>query len=124
MGRTNTCRRNEGAFKSKKALKEEQQMKGVEMKIDLGMWDFKQCDSTKCSGRKLARFGYLRELNVSQKFPGIILSPAGVKVVSKEDRHIIEECGLAVVDCSWAKVDEIPFGKIRGINRICKAMFT
>jgi pre-rRNA-processing protein TSR3 len=112
--------KSKSSHKSKRALREEQGNRGIQFDIDLGMWDFKQCDSAKCSGRKLARLGYLREISVGNKFPGIVLSPVGKKVVSKQDREIIEECGLAVIDCSWAKVDEIPFSKLRGMGRICK----
>ena len=33
-----------------------------EFPIDLGMWDFNQCDPKKCSGRKLARLGFVKTL--------------------------------------------------------------
>jgi pre-rRNA-processing protein TSR3 len=34
--------------------------------------------------------------------------------VSPADKEIVESLGIAVVDCSWAKLDDVPFSKIRG----------
>lgn len=41
------------------------------------------------------------------------MSPKGTKAVSPADRDIVQEYGLAVVECSWAKLDDVPFAKIR-----------
>lgn len=82
--------------------------------IKLAMWDFGQCDSKKCTGRKLARLSALKELRVSQGWPGVILSPSGKQAMSMADHDIVAQYGIAVVDCSWAKLDEVPFTKIKG----------
>lgn len=42
-----------------------------------------------------------------------MLSPNGTKAVSKEDLSIIQAHGICVIDCSWAKIDEIPFDKLK-----------
>jgi ribosome biogenesis protein Tsr3 len=73
-----------------------------------------QCDSKKCTGRKLARLSALKELRVSQGWAGVILSPSGKQACSRADHEIVKAYGIAVVDCSWAKLDEVPFGKIKG----------
>lgn len=121
--------------------------------------DFDQCDPKKCTGRKLARMGFLKELTVQQKFRGVILryftcfntmlqpsnnlisrairighksitswseltliinSPLAQIAISPADRSIVEELGVSVIDCSWAKLDSVPFAKIRGKHeRLC-----
>ncbi|XP_056163647.1 uncharacterized protein LOC115687303 isoform X2 [Syzygium oleosum] len=82
-------------------------------KIQLAMWDFGQCDAKRCTGRKLSRFGLIKELRVNSGFGGIALSPVGKQCVSKEDYNLIKRKGLAVVDCSWARLSDVPFIKLR-----------
>jgi pre-rRNA-processing protein TSR3 len=76
---------------------------------------------------------------VGNRFRGIVLScvfrfqtrgrhlvksarrPKGGDIVSPIDREIVSSGGLAVVECSWARLDEVPFGKISSPHeRICK----
>ncbi|KAJ7880003.1 hypothetical protein B0H14DRAFT_2708217 [Mycena olivaceomarginata] len=76
------------------------------------MWDFDHCDPRRCSGKKLARLGLIKELKVGSRFRGIVVSPKGKQVISPADHDIILKGGLAVVECSWARLDDVPFGKI------------
>lgn len=40
-------------------------------------------------------------------------SPTGTQCVSQEDLELIKRRGLAVVDCSWARLEDVPFTKLR-----------
>lgn len=80
------------------------------------MWDFDHCDPRKCSGKKLSRLGMMTELRVGQRFQGIVMSPKGTQVVCPNDREIVKRAGVAVVECSWARLEEIPFHKIKSPN--------
>ncbi|KDD73340.1 DUF367 hypothetical protein, partial [Helicosporidium sp. ATCC 50920] len=82
--------------------------------IRLAMWDLGQCDKRRCTGTRLARQGVVEELKLSQPFPGVILSPMGQGCVSRADAPLIQSKGLAVVDCSWNRLDEVPFARLRG----------
>ena len=77
--------------------------------VKLGMWDFNQCDPKRCSGRRLARHNLLTTFRVSEKFKGIVLSPKGNVYLSPSDKDLIKRVGLAVIDCSWHHLDDVPF---------------
>ncbi|SJX64501.1 related to TSR3-protein required for processing of the 20S pre-rRNA [Sporisorium reilianum f. sp. reilianum] len=81
--------------------------------VPVAMWDFNHCDPKRCSGKKLSRLGLIQELRVGQKFRGIVLTPNATQTLSPADAHIVAENGVAVVECSWARLDEIPFGKLK-----------
>ncbi|KAJ8765531.1 hypothetical protein K2173_014653 [Erythroxylum novogranatense] len=121
--RTNALDREDESLPSDQAPEEEIPAP----KIQLAMWDFGQCDSKRCTGRKLSRFGLLKEsicyihllyiaesgLRVGSGFGGVVLSPVGTQCVSKEDYSLLKRKGLAVVDCSWARLGDVPFVKLR-----------
>ncbi|XP_069701412.1 18S rRNA aminocarboxypropyltransferase isoform X4 [Periplaneta americana] len=85
----------------------------VRAPFPVAMWDVGQCDPKKCSGRKLSRHGLVKTLRLGQRFGGVVLTPVGEKCVSPSDQSIISAHGLAVVDCSWAKIDETPFSQMK-----------
>ncbi|KAE9602822.1 putative ribosome biogenesis protein [Lupinus albus] len=104
---------NESQSSVQEAGEEGQEEVLTKPKIKLAMWDFGQCDSKKCTGRKLSRMGLIKDLRVSNGFGGIVLSPVGTQCVSREDHSLIKMKGLAVVDCSWARLDDVPFVRLR-----------
>ena len=56
---------------------------------------------------RLLKHGLLQEIKINSKYPGILLTPTGKKIVSKEDRDIIINKGICVIDCSWAKFQDL-----------------
>ncbi|XP_045493579.1 18S rRNA aminocarboxypropyltransferase [Colias croceus] len=86
---------------------------GSEAEFAVSMWDLNHCDPKKCSGRKLLRHNLIKNLKLGQRFQGLVLSPVGTQCVSPNDKDIIEKFGLAVIDCSWAKIDETPFSRMK-----------
>ncbi|KAF2086225.1 DUF367-domain-containing protein [Saccharata proteae CBS 121410] len=77
-------------------------------------WDLGHCDAKRCSGKRLMRLGMMRELHVGQKFAGVVVSPKAKKIISPEDKELLEQYGAAVVEASWKRIDEVPFGRIGG----------
>ena len=77
-------------------------------------WDLGHCDPRRCSGKKLMKLGFMRGLNVGQKHAGVIISPNAKQTLSPADRELMEQYGAAVVECSWARVKEVPWSKIGG----------
>ncbi|KAF8191714.1 hypothetical protein BJ912DRAFT_963283, partial [Pholiota molesta] len=84
----------------------------VTIDVPVAMWDFDHCDPRRCSGKKLSRLGLIKELRVGSRFRGVVVSPKGKQVISPSDRDIVLANGLAVVECSWARLDDVPFNKI------------
>jgi pre-rRNA-processing protein TSR3 len=56
---------------------------------------------------RLLKYGLLQEIKINSKYQGILLTPTGKKIVSVEDQTIIKERGICVIDCSWAKFQEL-----------------
>lgn len=77
-------------------------------------WDLGHCDAKRCSGKRLMRLGMMRELHVGQKFAGVVVSPKARKILSPQDKDVLEQYGAAVVEASWKRIEEVPFGRIGG----------
>ena len=56
----------------------------------------------------------MRELHLGQRHAGVIITPNGKKVVSPADKELLEQYGAAVVECSWARTQEVQWNKVGG----------
>ncbi|PGH07799.1 pre-rRNA-processing protein TSR3 [Blastomyces parvus] len=77
-------------------------------------WDLGHCDPKRCSGKKLMQHGVMRELQIGQKFAGVVISPNAKRTISPADGELLELYGAAVVECSWVRTQEVPWSKIGG----------
>lgn len=80
--------------------------------LTLRLWDFAQCDPKRCTGVRLVKRKMFEAMPLKQKFRGIVLSPQGSTSVSPADTHILEKHGISLIDCSWARLAEIPFSQM------------
>ncbi|WBW71636.1 SSU-rRNA maturation protein Tsr3 [Schizosaccharomyces osmophilus] len=103
--------RNSGKFHGKHNFKGQMPSK---FPLPLAMWDFGHCNPNACSGKRLERLGCIRSLRIGQKNKGVVVTPNGKSPVSPADRVFFDNGGASVVECSWAKIDEIPFSRIGG----------
>lgn len=75
--------------------------------LKIRMWDFEHCDPKRCTGARLVRRGLIQEMAIGSPFRGVVLSPTATTYLSPNDTSILEQLGLALIDCSWARVKEI-----------------
>ncbi|MEM4139691.1 MAG: DUF367 family protein [Nitrososphaeria archaeon] len=85
----------------------------IEMRIYV--INLKECDPKKCTARKLRRFGLVKFIDRRRCIAkgAILLNPFSEKVLSKEDRYIIEKKGIIALDGSWNKIGEKEFEKYK-----------
>lgn len=74
------------------------------------MWEFAQNDPKRDSGSRLCKLGFARVLKPKKPFNGIVLSSETNHLISPKDREILENSGISGINCSWNRLEEIPFG--------------
>jgi pre-rRNA-processing protein TSR3 len=58
--------------------------------------------------------GMMRELHLGQRHNGVIITPNGKHTISPADKELMDQYGAAVVECSWARTDEVQWNKVGG----------
>ena len=86
------------------------------MAVRLYIYDEKQCDPKKCTGRKLVRFKQAQEISSLNRIPhgAIVLTPWAEKAVSREDAKRALARGIVALDLSWKNIDTVP-RKMKGV---------
>lgn len=93
---------------------EDGSLPAVRSSVKAACWDLGHCDPKRCSGKKLMKLGLMRDLHIGQKHLGVVISPNAKITISPADSSILDAYGAAVVECSWARIKEVPFSKIGG----------
>lgn len=86
------------------------------MAVRLYIYDEKQCDPKKCTGRKLVRFSQAQEIASLRRIPhgAIVLTPWAEKAISREDARRALARGMVALDLSWKNIDTVP-RKLKGV---------
>jgi len=75
------------------------------------MWELNQTDVRRDTGSKLCRLGLARKLRLGVRWGGVSLTPVATSVISPADAALVARAGAAVVNCSWARLEDVPFGR-------------
>ncbi|KAI0016335.1 hypothetical protein F4780DRAFT_759787 [Xylariomycetidae sp. FL0641] len=86
----------------------------AEVPFKAACWDLNHCDPKRCSGKKLIKLGLMRDLHLGQRHNGVIITPNGKHTLSPADKELMDQYGAAVVECSWARTQEIQWNKVGG----------
>ena len=78
----------------------------------VGLFEFGQNDAKRDSGSKLVRLGLVESLRIGRPFNGVVLSANAPTVLSGGDAELMAAHGIAGINCSWNRLEEIPFGKL------------
>ena len=77
-----------------------------------------ECDRKKCTTAKLGKQGKVKVVTKLNQLPtgAIVLDPYSPKALSVEDRETVMEKGLVGLDCSWKRLDKVPYRIKTGKN--------
>jgi len=79
------------------------------LSVKVCLWEWGQNDAKRDSGSKICRLGYASQLKIGQSFQGIVLSSEASILASPADIHIVQRYGIAGINCSWNRLNEVNF---------------
>jgi len=95
-------------------------------KIKLYCLHYNECDPKKCTALKLKKHNLIKILrnNDYRLKKAIILNPFSSTKLSKNDKEIVKQYGLVVIDCSWNRIlnlKKIPLNNSRKLPSLIAA---
>jgi pre-rRNA-processing protein TSR3 len=78
--------------------------------VVLRLWDFAQCDPKRCTGLRLCHRGLCQKMNLHHPKShrgSLTLSATASVYVSPNDRRLIANHGIALIDCSWDQLESV-----------------
>jgi len=81
---------------------------------------FNECDRKKCTALKLKKLGILEMVSdiKGKSHYSVTLNPLSKKIIDINDRTIIENYGLMIIDCSWKKIFNLKNLNLRNSRKL------
>lgn len=81
---------------------------------------FNECDRKKCTALKLKKLGILEIVSdiKGKSHYSVTLNPLSKKIIDINDRTIIENYGLMIIDCSWKKIFNLKNLNLRNSRKL------
>jgi pre-rRNA-processing protein TSR3 len=91
----------------------------VQDRVRITVYQAGQCDPTKCTALKLGRHEMVRIVSQIRFLPkrAVVLNPYSEIAFSPADRERIEDYGLAALDYSWNRTENVLPKHVRGTSR-------
>jgi len=91
----------------------------VQEKVKITIYHAGQCDPRKCTALKLKRHGLVRIVHQLRFLPrrAVVLNPFSEIAFSPADKKRIVDFGLAGLDFSWERAENVLLKSVRGTSR-------
>lgn len=91
----------------------------MQSRVRIIVYQAGQCDPRKCTALKLGRHGIVRIVSQIKFLPkrAVILNPYSEIAFSPADKERIEDFGLAALDYSWERTENVLPKHVRGTSR-------
>ncbi len=86
-------------------------------------YEMRQDDPAKCTSAKMRRMGLAKNISrdrISNR--SLVLNPASQTLLQNSDRTTALSGGIVVIDCSWARAQEVFDVRFKGVQRKLPAL--